>query len=93
LRLQSHTLTTVTATVWRPPHGELVHLSITSILTGLARTVELDVFGGADYDPVLLADLAPDARRTATLAHLRTLASSTSTHPGTPLLDLHWGAR
>jgi hypothetical protein len=87
------TLTTVTAAAWRPPHGELVHLSITSTLTGPARTVELNVFGGADYDPVLFADLAPDERRTATLAHLRTLASSTSTRTGTPLLDLHWGAR
>ena len=87
------TLAAVTAGVWRPPHGELVHLSLTSTLTGPARTVELDVFGGADYDPVLYADLAPDARRTATLAHLRAWASSTSTHSGTPLLDLHWGAR
>jgi hypothetical protein len=86
-------LTTVTATAWRPPHGELVHLSITSTLTGAARTAELDVFGGADYDPVLLADLAPDARRTVPLAHLRTWASSTSTHPDTPVLDLHWGKR
>jgi hypothetical protein len=87
------TLTTVTTAAWRPPRGELVHLSITSTLTGPARTVALEVFGGASYHPTLFADLAPDQCRAATLAHLRTWASSTSTHSGTPVLDLHWGKR
>jgi hypothetical protein len=87
------TLTTVTPTTWRPPRGELVHLSITSTLAGPVGTVALEVFGGASNHPTLFADLAPDERRTATLAHLRTWASSATTHPGTPLLDLHWGAR
>jgi hypothetical protein len=54
---------------------------------------DLEVFGGVGYHPTLFADLAPDERRTATLAHLRTWASSTSTHTDTPLLDLHWGQR
>jgi hypothetical protein len=87
------TLTTVTAAAWRPPHGELVHLSITSTLTGPAHTVELDLFGGADYDPALFADLEPDQRRRATLATLSTWANSASTDTGTPILDVHWGER
>jgi hypothetical protein len=70
-----------------------VHLSITSTLVGSVGNVDLEVFGGVGYHPTLFADLAPDERRTATLAHLRTWASSTSTHTDTPLLDLHWGQR
>jgi hypothetical protein len=87
------TLTTITTAVWRPPRGELVHLSLTSTLIGPVGTVELEVFGGASYHPTLFADLAPDERRRATLAHLRSWASSAATHTGIPLLDLHWGTR
>jgi hypothetical protein len=85
--------TTITTAVWRPPRGELVHLSLTSTLAGQVGTVELEVFGGASYHPTVFADLAPGERRRATLAHLRTWASSASTHTDTPLLDLHWGQR
>jgi hypothetical protein len=87
------TLTTITTAVWRPPRGELVHLSLTSTLAGPDGTVELEVFGGASYHPTLFADLAPDERRAATLANLRTWASSAAPHTDTPLLDLHWGQR
>jgi hypothetical protein len=87
------TLTTVTPAAWRPPRGELVHLSLTSTLVGPLNTVDLEVFGGVSYHPTLFADLAPGERRAATLANLRTWASSAATHTGTPLLDLHWGAR
>jgi hypothetical protein len=87
------TLTTITTAVWRPPREELVHLSITSTLAGPVDTVELEVFGGASYHPTVFADLAPGERRAATLANLRTWASSASPHTDTPLLDLHWGAR
>jgi hypothetical protein len=87
------TLTTVTTAAWRPPRGELVHLSITSTLVSPVGTVELEVFGGVGYDPTVFADLASGERRSATLAHLRTWASSAAPHTDTPLLDLHWGAR
>jgi hypothetical protein len=66
------TLTTVTPATWRPPRGELVHLSLTSTLVGPVGTVELEVFGGVSFDRTLFADLEPGERRRATLAHLRT---------------------
>jgi hypothetical protein len=87
------TLTTITAAAWRPPRGELVHLSITSTLVSPVGIVELEVFGGVSFDRTLFTDLAPGERRRATLAHLRTWVSSASTHTDTPLLDLHWGQR
>lgn len=85
------TLTTVTIAAWRPPSGNRVHLSITSTLASPVDHVELEVFGGANYCPTLFADLEPDERQAATLANLRTWASSTSTD--TPVLDMHWGER
>jgi hypothetical protein len=70
------TLTTVTAQAWRVPHGDRIHLSITSALTGSAPTVELEVFGGMDHDPKHFADLEPGKHRVIPLAQLRTWASS-----------------
>jgi hypothetical protein len=78
----AETLTTVTAEVWRPPHGDGVHLSITSTLIGPGGTVELDVYGGAADDPVLFTDLAPGQRRDVPLGHLRTWAASATDIPG-----------
>lgn len=81
------TLTTVTVMAWRPPHGDRVHLSIASTLTGPAGAVELDVFGGVDHDPVLFADLAPDNHQTVPLGHLRAWAASAATTTRSPVLE------
>lgn len=76
------TLSTVTIQAWRPPHGDRVHLSIASTLTGPAGTVKLDVYGGADDDPALFVDLGPGDHRDVSLGHLRTWAVSSSDTPG-----------
>jgi hypothetical protein len=70
------TLTTVTVTAWRVPHGERVHLSLASTLSGPPPTIELDVFGGVNHDPKYFADLEPGEHRAIPLAQLRTWASS-----------------
>jgi hypothetical protein len=76
------TLTTVTIEAWRPPAGDRVHLSIASPLTGPGGTVSLDVYGGADHDPALIADLEPGQRVALSLGQLRTLADSASNTGG-----------
>ena len=86
-------LTTVTVQAWRPPHGERVHLSITSTLTSPMNTVELTVFGATGYDPTLIADLEPGERRTVTLGTLRTCTTPTATTTDNPALDTHRGDR
>ena len=58
----AETLTTVTVGAWRPPAGDRVHLSLASTLTGPVGTVNLDVYGGADHNPALIADLEPGQR-------------------------------
>jgi hypothetical protein len=76
------TLATVTIQVWRPSHGDMVHLSIASTLASPAVTVDLDVYGGADDGPALFADLAPGEHCTVSLGRLRTWAASTTGTPG-----------
>ena len=80
------TLTTVSATAWRPPEGERVHLSVTSILTGPAGVVTLEVYGSAEDDPVRFADLRAGQRRSVSLAELRTWADQPTT-TGSSILD------
>jgi hypothetical protein len=76
------TVTTVVVQAWRPPYGgSSVHLAIASTLTGPANAVKLDVYGGADDDLALFADLAPGDRWTVSLEHLRTWAAPAT---GTP---------
>jgi hypothetical protein len=70
------TLATVAVTAWRAPHGDRVHLSLASTLTGPPPTIELDVFGGVDHDPEHFADLQPGEHRVIPLVQLRTWASS-----------------
>lgn len=72
------TLSTVTVEAWRTPSGDRVHLSIASTLTGSLRAVELDVYGGADHDPVVFADLAAGEHREVSLRQLRAWATSAS---------------
>jgi hypothetical protein len=62
------TLTTITVQAWRPPTGNRVHLSMLSTLAG---SVELTVYGGAPHDPTLLGELTPDECRAVTLGELR----------------------
>jgi hypothetical protein len=81
------TLTTVTVTAWRAPHGERVHLSLASTLAGSALPIELDVFGGVDHDPEHFGDLDPSEHRVIPLAQLRTWAASTPTTTSSPALD------
>jgi hypothetical protein len=77
-------LTTITVKAWRVPHGERVHLSLASTLTGPEPTIKLDVFGGVKHDPEYFADLEPGEHRLIQLAQLRTWASSTT---GSPALE------
>jgi hypothetical protein len=72
----AETLPTVTVTAWRVPHGERVHLSLASTLSGPPPTIELDVFAGVDHDPEHFADLEPGEHRVIPLAQLRAWASS-----------------
>jgi hypothetical protein len=64
------TVAAVTAQAWRVPTGDRVHLSIASTLTGSAGSIELDVFGAVDYDPVRFADLTAGDRCTVPLDQL-----------------------
>jgi hypothetical protein len=70
------TLPTVTVEAWRPPEGDRVQLSITSTLTSPTGTVDLDVYGGADHDPALLADLGAGDERSVSLGQLRAWAGA-----------------
>jgi hypothetical protein len=78
------TLTTVTVGAWRPPAGDRVHLSIASTLTGPTGAVSLDVYGSADHDPALIAELAPGQRVALSLGQLRVWAASASNTGGGP---------
>jgi hypothetical protein len=80
----AETLTTVTIGAWRPPAGDRVHLSIASTVTGPTGTASLDVYGGADHDPALIADLEPGQRVALSLGQLRTWAASASNTDGGP---------
>lgn len=72
------TLSMVTLDAWRPPERDRVHLSLISTLTGSTGTVKLRVFGGAQYDPLRFADLAPGDHRTVSPGQLRSWAATTS---------------
>jgi hypothetical protein len=80
------TLPSATASAWRPPESDHVHLSLTSTLTSLAGAVALTVYGGAhDHNPVRFADLTPGQRRHVSLAELRTWATGEPTTTGNPI--------
>jgi hypothetical protein len=82
-----NTLPIATASAWRPPESQRVHLSLTSTLTGPAGAVALTVYGGAkDHNPVRFADLKPVERRGVSLSELRTWASE-PTATGSPIVD------
>jgi hypothetical protein len=78
LLMWAQTLSTVTVQIWRVPEGDRVQLSITSTMTGPAGRVELDVYGGCAYDPILIADLSAGDKRIVSLEELRSWATNTA---------------
>jgi hypothetical protein len=67
------TLTAVTVTAWRPPHGLTVHLNLTGELSN-TRTQTM-VYGGVDFTEALFGDLQPDGRQGVALSTLRAWAT------------------
>ena len=66
------TLTEVTATAWRPPSGDRVHLSVSG---RLADGLPIKVYSGVPYlETVFGADLQPDGRQRVALGVLRAWA-------------------
>jgi hypothetical protein len=62
------TLTRITVTAWRPPHGETVHLTLTG---QLPDTTHVSVFGSVDYTDALFGDLQPEGRQGVAMSILR----------------------
>lgn len=62
------TLTKVTVTAWRPPHGQTVHLTVTGERHDSTRVV---VYGGVDFSADVFGDLQPDGRQGVALSVLR----------------------
>lgn len=85
----AQTLSPVTVTAWRPPHGDRVHLSMTATL----GAVGMDVYGGVGYDPTLFAELASGHDRAVSLDQLHAWAQSTSTITGSAALEAHRAQR
>jgi hypothetical protein len=61
------TLTNVTVTAWRPPHGETVHLTV----IGESHSTCVAVYGGVDFSEDVFGDLQPDGRQGVALSVLR----------------------
>jgi hypothetical protein len=68
-------LTKITVTAWRPPHGETVHLTLTG---QLPDSTPVAVFGGIDYADTLFGDLQPTGRQGVALSVLRSWAAGGS---------------
>ncbi len=83
----AETLKPVTVTMWRPPHGDRVHLSMTGTLIGPLGAVGLDVYGAVGHDPAVFADLASGEDRPVSLDHLRAWAQSSSPTTDSAALD------
>jgi hypothetical protein len=67
------TLTEITATAWRPPDGERVHLSVSG---RLGDNLAVTVYSGVPYTPTVFGtDLQPDGRQSVALGVLRTWAN------------------
>jgi hypothetical protein len=69
------TLTRITATVWRPPHGETVHLTVTG---QLFDATPVEAYGGVDYTDAMFGDLQPGGRQGVALSVLRAWAAGGS---------------
>lgn len=62
------TLTKVTVTAWRPPHGKSVHLTVTG---ERHDTTSVLVYGGVDFTKDVFGDLQPGGRQSVALSVLR----------------------
>ncbi|MBB4907263.1 hypothetical protein [Actinophytocola algeriensis] len=69
------TLTRITVSAWRPPHGETVHLTVTGERHDTTRVV---VYGGVDFTEDVFADLQPGGRQSVALSVLRFWASGSA---------------
>ena len=70
------TLTGITVTTWRPPHGRTVHLNLTGQLPDATSVM---VLGGVDYTDALFGDLQPEGRQGVALSILRAWAAGEAT--------------
>jgi hypothetical protein len=67
------TLTEVTATAWRVPNGDCVHLVVTGLLSG---GITVEVYGGVSFTGRGIgAELTPGSTTTVPLAALRAMAT------------------
>ncbi len=66
------TLTRITVSAWRPPHGETVHLTVTGERHDTTRVV---VYGAVDFAEDVFGDLQPGGRQSVALSVLRSWAS------------------
>lgn len=62
------TLTRITVTAWRPPHGQTVHLTVTG---ERHDTTHVDVYGGVDFTEDVFGDLQPGGQQNVSLSVLR----------------------
>lgn len=69
------TLTKITVTAWRPPHGETVHLTVTGERHDTTRVV---VYGGVDFTEDVFGDLQPSGRQNVALSVLRSWATGSA---------------
>lgn len=69
------TFTRISVTVWRPRHGETVHLTV---IGQLADATHVEVYGGTDYTDALFGDLQPNGRHGVALSVLRAWAAGGS---------------
>ncbi len=69
------TLTKVTVTAWRPPHGKSVHLTVTG---ERHDTTKVLVYGGVDFTEDVFGDLQPGGRQSVALSVLRAWASGSA---------------
>jgi hypothetical protein len=71
----ANTLTHVSVTAWRPPHGETVHLIVAGERLDTTRVV---VYGGVDFAEDVFGDLQPDGRQSVALSVLRSWATGSA---------------
>lgn len=64
----AETLTAVTVTAWRPPHGASVHLTVTGLMVD---AVPVSVYGAVAYADALFGDLQPGGQQGVALRVLR----------------------
>jgi hypothetical protein len=69
------TLTKVTVTAWRPPHGQTVHLTVTGERQDGTRVA---VYGAVDFAADVFGDLQPSGKQGVALSVVRSWASGAS---------------